>query len=215
VIEVRHYIGATGRSPFADWLDDLEDGAAARVVTALYRLEQGNFSNVKSVGAGVLEYRINLGPGYRIYFGRDGETVVILLGGGTKKRQDRDINQAIACWADYRKRETINMPLTRDFRETVIPRMQESQTFRRAMLREALDCLLSGEVDVGKSMLRDFIKATCGYAALANATKIPVKSLIRMFGPSGNPHAKNLFLVVAHLQKAEGIRLQVRPAKAA
>ena len=105
VIEVRHYIGASGRSPFADWLDDLEDGSAARVVTALYRPEQGNFSNVKGVGAGVLEYRINFGPGYRIYFGRDGETVVILLGGGTKKRQDRDISQAIACWAEYRKRK--------------------------------------------------------------------------------------------------------------
>lgn len=107
------------------------------------------------------------------------------------------------------------MPLTQDFRETVIPRIQRSQGFRRAVLRESLDCFLSGEVDVGKSMLRDFIKATCGYADLSNSTGIPVKSLIRMFGPSGNPHAKNLFLVIAHLQKAEGIRLQVRPAKAA
>jgi DNA-binding phage protein len=107
------------------------------------------------------------------------------------------------------------MPLTRDFRETVIPRIQKSQIFRRAMLREAVDCLLSGEVDVGKSMLRDFIKATCGYAALARATDIPVKSLIRMFGPSGNPHARNLFLVMACLQKTEGIRLQVKPSKAA
>ena len=83
------------------------------------------------------------------------------------------------------------------------------------MLREAVDCLLSGEIEVGKSMLRDFIKATCGYEALAGATGIPVKSLIRMFGPSGNPLAKNLFLVVACLQRTEGIRLQVRHAKAA
>jgi DNA-binding phage protein len=107
------------------------------------------------------------------------------------------------------------MPLTRDFRTTVIPRIQKSQAFRRAMLREAVDCLLAGEIDVGKSMLRDFIKATCGYVALAGDTGIPAKSLIRMFGPAGNPHAKNLFLVVASLQRLEGIRLQVRPAKAA
>jgi DNA-binding phage protein len=96
-----------------------------------------------------------------------------------------------------------------------MPRLQGSQTFRRALLREAVDCLLSGDVDTGKSMLRDFIKATCGYAALAKSTGIPEKSLIRMFGPSGNPHARNLFAVVARLQKAEGIRLQVRPARAA
>jgi DNA-binding phage protein len=107
------------------------------------------------------------------------------------------------------------MPLTRDFRTTVIPRIRKSQTFRRALLREAVECLLSGEIDVGKSMLRDFIKATCGYAALAEATGISPKSLIRMFGPAGNPHAKNLFLVVACLQRLEGIRLHVRPAKAA
>jgi putative addiction module killer protein len=105
VIEVRSYVDANGHSPFEDWLNILEDAAAARVTTALYRMEQGNFSNVKGVGAGVLEYRINVGPGYRIYFGRDGERTVILLGGGTKKRQDRDISRAVALWTEYRKRK--------------------------------------------------------------------------------------------------------------
>jgi putative addiction module killer protein len=105
VIEVRSYVDANGHSPFEDWLNSLEDAAAARVTAALYRMEQGNFSNVKGVGAGVLEYRINVGPGYRIYFGRDGERTVILLGGGTKKRQDRDISRAVALWTEYRKRK--------------------------------------------------------------------------------------------------------------
>lgn len=105
MIEVRHYVDRNGRSPFADWLGGLDDAASARVVTALYRLEKGNCSSVKGVGAGVLEYRIDFGPGYRIYFGKDGETIVILLGGGTKKRQDRDIRKAIDCWAEYRKRK--------------------------------------------------------------------------------------------------------------
>jgi putative addiction module killer protein len=74
------------------------------VTVAIARLEQGNRSNVKGVGAGVLDYRINFGPGYRVYFGRDGEVLVILLTGGTKKRQQRDIDAAIQMWADYRRR---------------------------------------------------------------------------------------------------------------
>ena len=71
---------------------------------AIARLGQGNLSNVKGVGEGVLEYRINFGPGYRVYFGRDGNELVILLTGGTKKRQQRDIAMAIELWADYRRR---------------------------------------------------------------------------------------------------------------
>jgi putative addiction module killer protein len=105
MIEVRHYLDPNGQSPFADWLIGLDDVASARVITALYRLELGNFSNVKGGGAGVFEIRCNFGPGYRIYFARDGETVVILLGGGTKKRQGRNIQCAIDCWAEYRKRK--------------------------------------------------------------------------------------------------------------
>lgn len=78
---------------------------AAKVATALTRLAGGNFSNVKGVGAGVFEYRIDFGPGYRVYFGKDGERLVILLGGGSKKRQQRDINAAIAAWQDYKLRK--------------------------------------------------------------------------------------------------------------
>lgn len=105
MVEVRHYVDPNGRSPFADSMSELDDVASARVATALYRLEQGNFSSVKGVGAGVFEYRIDFGPGYRIYFGKDGEKVVILFGGGTKKRQSRDIADATDRWAEYRKRK--------------------------------------------------------------------------------------------------------------
>lgn len=107
------------------------------------------------------------------------------------------------------------MTLTRGFRETVMSRIQRDRTFRHGLLKEGVECLLSGDVDSGKSLLRDFIKATCGFPAMAEATGIPVKSLIRMFGPAGNPQVKNLFLVVAHLQRMEAIRLQVKSAKAA
>jgi len=79
---------------------------AAKVTTALRRLELANFSNVKGVGAGVFEYRIDFGPGYRVYFGKDGDTVVILLAGGTKKRQDKDIADAHERWTDYKQRKS-------------------------------------------------------------------------------------------------------------
>ncbi|MFI5012788.1 MAG: type II toxin-antitoxin system RelE/ParE family toxin [Hyphomicrobiales bacterium] len=78
--------------------------AGAKVSVAIARLEQGNLSNVKPVGEGVLEYRIDWGPGYRVYFGRDGEALVILLTGGTKKRQPRDIEAAKERWSDYKRR---------------------------------------------------------------------------------------------------------------
>ena len=83
----------------------LDPTAAAKVTIALTRMEHGNFSKVKGVGAGVYEYKIDFGPGYRIYFGRDGHSLVILLGGGAKKRQNKDIQVAQACWADYKRRK--------------------------------------------------------------------------------------------------------------
>ena len=80
---------------------------AAKVATALARMERGNLSNAKSVGAGVFEYRMHFGPGYRLYFGRDGDRLIVLLGGGTKVRQQRDIEAARRLWREYgqRKRE--------------------------------------------------------------------------------------------------------------
>ena len=104
-VAVREYVDHRGSSPFALWFDSLDAPAAAKVTTAIYRMELGNLSNIKSVGAGVLEFRIDFGPGYRLYFGRDGHTVVILLGGGTKKRQDLDIRIAQERWQDYKRRK--------------------------------------------------------------------------------------------------------------
>jgi putative addiction module killer protein len=91
-----------GVSPFGIWFNGLDAVAAAKVAAALYRLEQGNFSNVKAVGKGVSEYRIDFGPGYRIYFGQEGGKVIILLGGGSKKTQKKDIRTAQALWAEYK-----------------------------------------------------------------------------------------------------------------
>jgi putative addiction module killer protein len=104
-LTVLEYLDRTRSSPFAAWFRSLDAPAAAKVTTALRRLELGNVSNVKGAGAGVFEYRIDFGPGYRLYFGKDGDTVVILLAGGTKKRQDKDIAVAHERWADYKKRK--------------------------------------------------------------------------------------------------------------
>ena len=94
VYEFRYYVASGGKQPFGEWFEDLEPVARAKVTRALVQLGHGNFSNVKSVGEGVLEYRIDSGPGYRVYFGRDGDTLIILLTGGTKRRQQRDIEAA-------------------------------------------------------------------------------------------------------------------------
>lgn len=110
MIELRGYIDESGNRPFANWLEELDASAAAKVTIALTRMEQGNFSKTKGVGAGVYEYKIDFGPGYRIYFGRDGECLVILIGGGTKKRQQRDIAAAQECWADYKRRKKQETP---------------------------------------------------------------------------------------------------------
>ncbi len=82
VVGLREYVDRQGQSPFGRWFTMLDAQAAAKVTVALTRMEHGNFSNVKSVGAGVFEYRIDFGPGYRVYFGKDGELLVILLAGG-------------------------------------------------------------------------------------------------------------------------------------
>ena len=105
VIEVREYVAADGSSPYRKWSNSLNAQAAAKVAIATTRMEQGNLSNAKSIGAGLHEYCIDFGPGYRIYFGRDGDRLVILLGGGTKKRQQEDIRRAQALWVDYKRRK--------------------------------------------------------------------------------------------------------------
>jgi putative addiction module killer protein len=102
-VSILEYLDAEGRSPFSRWFAELNAAAAARVTIALYRLQQGNFSNVEGVGGGVYECKVNFGPGYRVYFGKEGAQVVILLGGGSgKKRQGAAIASAQATWADYK-----------------------------------------------------------------------------------------------------------------
>jgi len=106
MLSILEYVDRAGTSPFAGWFQTLDGGAAAKVTTAVGRLELGNFSNVKGVGAGVFEYRIDFGPGYRVYFGKIKDTVVLLLCGGDKTTQAADIRTAKEYWQDYKDRQS-------------------------------------------------------------------------------------------------------------
>lgn len=105
MIEIRQYIDRSGRNPFEQWFEKLDEGTQARITVFLDRFERENLSGTKSVGGGVQELRMDFGPGYRIYFGWDGVQVVILLGGGTKRRQQADIVRAHALWQEYKQRK--------------------------------------------------------------------------------------------------------------
>jgi putative addiction module killer protein len=105
MVDIREYHDRGGHSPFREWYDRLNAEAARKVTTALYRIGLGNFYNAKSVGAGVYECKIDFGPGYRVYFGKEGEQIVILLGGGTKRLQQNDIKLALERWEDYKLRK--------------------------------------------------------------------------------------------------------------
>ena len=106
------------------------------------------------------------------------------------------------------------MPLTRDFKETIRARAERDPKFRKALLREGIEAMLGGDVATAKTILRSYINATVGFTDLAEATHIPSKSLMRMLGPAGNPRADNLFEIVSFLQRREGVRFEIKAARA-
>ena len=106
------------------------------------------------------------------------------------------------------------MPLTRDFKETIRARVRRDPKFRKELLREGVEAMLAGDVATAKTILRDYINATLGFTDLAQATHIPSKSLMRMLGPAGNPRADNLFEIVSFLQRREGVRFEIKAARA-
>lgn len=101
------------------------------------------------------------------------------------------------------------MPLTREFKATVQARIARDPKYRKELLREGVECLLAGDLDTGKAILRNYINATIGFEALSDVTHTPAKSLMRMLGPKGNPQARNLFDVIAHLQRTEGLHFEL------
>ena len=105
------------------------------------------------------------------------------------------------------------MVLTRNFKETIQARIARDPTFREELFKEGVECLLSGDVDTGKAVLRDYINATIGFKELGGLTAKSPKSLMRMFGPNGNPQARNLFEIIGFLQEREGLHLKVQAVR--
>ena len=105
------------------------------------------------------------------------------------------------------------MPLTEDFRTTIRERIERDPEFREALLEEGVRCLLAGELEIGKSVLRDYINATVGFRELGDMSDKSPKSLMRMLGPHGNPQARNLFDIIGCLQEREGLHLEVRAVR--
>lgn len=151
---------------------------------------------------GMGEYIIDRGPGYRIYLAKDGDTLIVLFGGGTKRGQQRDIDKAKELLAEYKGTKKA---MTRNFKETVIQRVQSDASFAQALLDEAATLFLNGEPETARLILRDLVNATIGFEQLATLTAKPSKSLHRMLSPTGNPSMDNL----AAIFRAVRERLQV------
>lgn len=105
------------------------------------------------------------------------------------------------------------MVLTRDFKETIKARMACDAAFREELLKEGVEAMLANDMTTGKTVLRDYINATVGFETLSAKTRIPAKSLMRMFGPRGNPNARNLFAVISYLQQREGVHFEIRASR--
>jgi hypothetical protein len=200
VIEIRQYIDRLGLNPFERWFEKLDNDTQARIAVFLDRLERGNFSAAKGVGAGVLELRLDFG--WRAACDPAG-----------RRRQKAPAGRH-RC--SMRPLEGIQepkagriMPLTKSFNDTIKSKLLESEGFRRALLREAVGCMISGDVETGKSVLRKYINGTVGFVKLGADLGRSPKALMRMFSSTGNPQAKNLFEIVAYLQKLEGTVLEV------
>ena len=216
MIEVREYLDRSGRSPYADWFDRLASEAAAKVAVALVRVQQGNFSSVKGVGSGVYEYRIDFGPGFRIYFGKDGDQLVsssavepksasnvtsnwqCLVGTITKREKPQEALNA------FNQRFQRNNPRARPTRSPFPP----SPASRRPRQFSLWRCR------TGKLVLRDFINATVGFAKLGRATDRSAKSLNAQLGADRQPASqKPRGNCVVSAERAEGVRFEVRPRR--
>lgn len=219
-IRLEEYLRADGTNPYQTWFDELDAQAAAKVTVAKTRLSLGNTSSVEWF-RGIGEYKIDFGPGWRIYLAKDGLQLIVLLGGGSKQTQQADIERALAPWrcgtntSNARPRhrnEDTEMALTRDFKETIIARIQADPAFARGLLDEAATLFLNGEPETAKLILRDLVNGAIGFERLALEVQKPPKSLHRMLSPSGNPTMNNLAAIFAALKNALRVEMEVHGA---
>ena len=229
MLRVEEYVREDGSVPFKDWFERLDSHAAVKVATAVTRLSLGNTSNVKWF-SGHGELKVDWGPGYRVYLAKDGETLVLLFCGGTKKRQKgryrdgvgapRRIQSAQEGRPESRSASgaqgTVNdMTLTRDFKETVVARVRRDPKFARTLLDESATLFLNGEPEAARLLLRDLVNATVGFEALADMTDKPAKSLHRMLSRHGNPSMDNLAAIFDAVRHRLKVGLKAQTVKAA
>lgn len=204
-MELREYITDDGKSPFAVWLARLDDRQTrGRILARLGRVRLGNLGDAKSVGGGVFELRMPFGPGYRIYFGRDGDRLIILLCAGDKASRSKDIARAKRLWADYARHAT--MANSRPFSTTLEETLRDP-TEAAAYLNAALD----EDPAVFLQALKDVAKVHGGMAKIAEESRLNRESLYRMLSANGNPRIQSLNALLHSV----GLKLQVAPEEAA
>jgi putative addiction module killer protein len=223
IITVVDYVQENGDCPFKVWFDSLDRHAATKIAAATVRLETGNTSGVKWIGV-LGEYRIDSGPGYRIYLAKDGGGLIVLFGGGTKRRQQADVKKDAALVAEYRRRKKSEREkkakgdgraLTRDCKATVADRASRDPAFAQALLDEAATAFLNGEPGVTRLILRDLVNATVGFEKLATVTDKPSKSLHRMLSKDGNPTMDDLAAIFGAVRRKLDVGMEARAVPAA
>jgi len=193
MLELRYYLASDGRSPFEDWFSNLNAAAAAKVAVGAKHRQDEEIGAAKDIGRTT---------------GGDGSSEP----GGSRSTHRSDREPPGSPERAAREMREDKMGVTKSFKALVQRRVVAEPAFAEALLREGIDTMLSGDVDTGKSILRDYIKATVGFEKLGEATDTPPKSLIRMFSARGNPQARNLFSVIGYLQKQAGVEFHVEPA---
>jgi len=190
--EVVVFRAKDGRVPFEEWLDDLNDKKAmARVLARLARVRQGNLGDCKSVGEGVSELRVDYGPGYRVYFGQKGQTLVVLLCGGDKRTQDRDIRLAKQYWREFKTNQFMKPVSYKNILREKLDDPEQAAEYLTACYEEGPEVFLVG--------LRDVVEAQGGVARASELSKLNRESLYRLFSREGNPRLSSLTSVLSAL----------------
>ena len=211
MVTVLEYLDREGLSPFANWFGGLDATAAAKVTTLpagwsweTFRTLRGSaqgFSNTGSISV----------PATESISARTAKPWSSCSAAGRRSAKIATSRLRKSGGKTIR-REGLGrseMPLTREFKETVQARIARDRKYRKELLREGVERLLAGDLDTGKAILRDYINATIGFEELSRLTRRPAKSLMRMLGPKGNPQARNLFEVIGHLQRIEGLHFEL------
>ena len=205
------------RTPFVSWYESLNNRAADRVAQALDKMRKGIASGLKSVGGGVFEYRVDFGPGYRIYIGRDGDYVLILLGGRVQATPTARHHRGQTALATPQAMETeggLIMSGSRDFfEETVHPRLRNSAEFRQVWLLERVENLRTGDAATAKSMLTHYA-AAIGFDEAADAAGADPDALRRTLDPDGDAPDADVLAVIKALREREEASALAVPAGA-